>query len=109
MAVVSGLWPRPDGGAGLVQKVHAIRKREGPDAGLGPVLPRVPQDLQTAATGLPTVFPNGVVLRIIIRSSTSASSNIINHNHKKTFLLQGPPPLHSKLQANPIIHKNILF
>lgn len=34
-----------------MQEVHALRKREGPDAGLGPVLPRVPTHLQAAAAG----------------------------------------------------------
>lgn len=47
----AGLRPGPDGGSGLVQEVHALRQREGPDAGLGPVLPRVPAHLQAAAAG----------------------------------------------------------
>lgn len=47
----AGLRPGPDGGSGLVQEVHALWEREGPDAGLGPVLPRVPTHLQAAAAG----------------------------------------------------------
>lgn len=47
----AGLRPGPDGGSGLVQEVHALWKRQRPDAGLGPVLPRVQTHLQTAATG----------------------------------------------------------
>lgn len=47
----TGLWQGLDGGSGLVQEVHAVWKCEGPDAGLGPLLPRVQTHLQTAATG----------------------------------------------------------
>ena len=46
-----GLRARLDGSPGVVQEIPEIRECEGPDAGLGPVLSRLPQDLQTAATG----------------------------------------------------------
>lgn len=46
-----GLWARLDGSTGVVQEIPEIRECEGPDAGLGPVLSRLPQDLQAAATG----------------------------------------------------------
>lgn len=57
-----------------MQEVHAIGQHEGPDAGLGSVLPRVSQDLQTAAAGLPTPF----YFNAHIRSYTAAKSNLIN-------------------------------
>ena len=46
-----GLRARLDGSTGVVQEIPEIRECEGPDAGLGLVLSRLPQDLQTAATG----------------------------------------------------------
>lgn len=47
----SGVRQGPDGGSGLVPEVHALRQREGPDPGLGPVLPRLQEDLKAATSG----------------------------------------------------------
>jgi len=38
-------------GPGVVPQVPGVAKREGPDAGVGPVLPRLPADHQAAASG----------------------------------------------------------
>lgn len=35
----------------MVQEVHEIRKRQGPNPGLGPLLPRVQAYLKAAASG----------------------------------------------------------
>lgn len=48
---MTGLREGPHGGPGLVQEVHALRQREGPDPSMGPVLPRLQTDLQAATTG----------------------------------------------------------
>lgn len=51
----TGLWPGFDGGAGLVQEVHALRKCQRPDAGLGPLLSRIQTHLKTAPSGEKTI------------------------------------------------------
>lgn len=73
-----------------MQEVHAIGQREGPDAGLGFVLPRVSQDLQTAAAGSPAPF----YFNAHFGSYTAAKSNVINHavNVNVVFIINSVSP-----------------
>lgn len=73
-----------------MQEIHAIGQREGPDAGLGSVLPRVSQDLQTAAAGPPaTLYFNAH-----IGPYTAAKSNVINRgvNVNVVFIINSVSP-----------------
>jgi len=47
----AGVRSGPDGGAGVVQEVPAVRQCQGPDSGLGPVLSCVQTHIQTTASG----------------------------------------------------------
>ena len=48
---LSGIWSRPDGSPGMVQKVSTIRKCQRSDTGLGFVLLGFQANLQTTPTG----------------------------------------------------------
>ena len=53
----SGLRQRPDGGPEVVQEIQSVQQHPGPQPGLGPLLPRLQEDLQAAAPADPARAP----------------------------------------------------
>lgn len=84
---LSGIWSRSDGGTGVVPKVHEIRQRQGPHPGLGPLLSRVPTDLQAATPGRLLSHPGLILcvqtLLVETLGQTVARSHVLKEKEVK--------------------------